>query len=628
MEFLIKKKPNELITPESINFTELIKNSNTITELNLQSEIINILMEEFTEPQQQLYLANLYMYLKFHPTNDFPINLENVFGMIGFANKGNAKKTLESNFTINEDYKITLVNTQKRKNEGGFNKENIMLNIETMKSLCMIAKTSQGKEMRKYYMKLENIHNKIIKKEIENTKILLQEKDNQLLIKETNIEELENTVDEFLDNQDYNDKIKRHNFILEKFKNKKCVYVCSILNFTKVGSTDNLEVRQVGLKREFGYNALFLDAFECEYFRDIEKNILVKIDKYKEPLDNNHTSRELVLLNDKFNYNQLIQIVKDEIKNYPYLTQKQKYDYELLEYNNKLLQYNSEQLTLLNKFMDNGFTYEQIMNIQLQRQRQQQEIPPQQIQPQQPQQIQEIQEIKPQQPILVQPQPIPPQPILQQPQEIQQLFAKGRKIQKIDPNNLNNIDKVYPSMIYALRDNDTFEKQSIQKAIKNNTLYKGYRWLFVENGKDFNVVNNIQPTTLSKDPDTECIVQLNQNETEIIDTFSGVNSFKRKYQVGNQRIRSLVNNHTLYDDSYFIKLSDCKKELLDNYTKPIDTRTSKKAKVIKQINQSTQEIVLYKSITEASIKCGFTNKTLTQSIKDKTLLKGYKWEYA
>ena len=114
MQFLIKKKPSDLITPESINFTELIKNSNTITELNLQSEIINILMEEFTEPQQQLYLANLYMYLKFHPTNDFPINLENVFGMIGFANKGNAKKTLESNFTINEDYKIIIAQTQKK----------------------------------------------------------------------------------------------------------------------------------------------------------------------------------------------------------------------------------------------------------------------------------------------------------------------------------------------------------------------------------------------------------------------------------------------------------------------------------------------------------------------------------
>lgn len=216
MNFLIKKKPNELIIPENINFTELIKNSNTITELNIQSEIINILTEEFTEPQQQLYVANLYMYLNFHPTNDFPINLENVFGMIGFANKGNAKKTLESNFTINEDYKIIIAPTQKKKTKdiivdkaacgyaeaahsiknlggAGLNKENIMLNIETMKSLCMIAKTFQGKEMRKYYMKLENIHNKIIKKEMENKNKLLQEKD-ELLLKTQKQLELKNKL--------------------------------------------------------------------------------------------------------------------------------------------------------------------------------------------------------------------------------------------------------------------------------------------------------------------------------------------------------------------------------------------------------------------------------------------------
>jgi hypothetical protein len=44
----------------------------------------------------------------------------------------------------------------------GLNKEDIMLNVDTFKSLCMLAKTDKGKEIRKYYVKLENIHNKII----------------------------------------------------------------------------------------------------------------------------------------------------------------------------------------------------------------------------------------------------------------------------------------------------------------------------------------------------------------------------------------------------------------------------------------------------------------------------------
>ena len=176
MNILIKKE--NLITPESINFTELVKNSSI--KLNLsneyQSKMVTNLNEEFTEKEQKWYIANLYIYMNYHPTNDYPINLENVFKMIGFANKGNAKRTLENNFTKDEDYKITILPSEK----GQIAREEIMLNIDCFKSLCMIAKTSQGKEIRKYYVKLENIYNKIIKEEIENTQRLLKEKEKEL----------------------------------------------------------------------------------------------------------------------------------------------------------------------------------------------------------------------------------------------------------------------------------------------------------------------------------------------------------------------------------------------------------------------------------------------------------------
>jgi phage anti-repressor protein len=167
MNNLIKKKPSELITPESINFTELVRNSNTTLSLSneYQSKMITLLNEEFTEQQSQWYIANLYIYMNYHPTNDYPINLEHVFKMIGFANKGNAKRTLENNFTKDEDYKILLIRTEKQLH-GGHNEENIMLNTDTFKSLCMLAKTDKGKEIRKYYVKLENIYNRIIKHNI------------------------------------------------------------------------------------------------------------------------------------------------------------------------------------------------------------------------------------------------------------------------------------------------------------------------------------------------------------------------------------------------------------------------------------------------------------------------------
>ena len=155
MNILIKNT-EKFITPETINFNELVKNSDTKLSLESQSKMIEFLKQEFTEEESQFYIASLFMYLHYHPTMDFPVNLEHVFKMIGFANKGNAMKTIKSNFTLNEDYKIALFHTEKRKNEGGFNREDVMLNVDTMKHLFLIAKTPEGKKARKYFIKIES----------------------------------------------------------------------------------------------------------------------------------------------------------------------------------------------------------------------------------------------------------------------------------------------------------------------------------------------------------------------------------------------------------------------------------------------------------------------------------------
>ena len=71
----------------------------------------------------------------------------------------------------------------------------------------MLVKTEKSKEIRKYYVKLENIYNKIIKEELEEKKQLLEEKDN------------------IITNNEYVKKVEKHEFLIDKFKNKKCVYI-------------------------------------------------------------------------------------------------------------------------------------------------------------------------------------------------------------------------------------------------------------------------------------------------------------------------------------------------------------------------------------------------------------------
>jgi phage anti-repressor protein len=233
---------NNSVVPKSINFNELVKNSNTTLSLNIQDRLVERLNTHFTEDEQRWYVANLYVYMNYHPTNDYPINLEHVFRMIGFANKGNAMKTIKNNFTEGEDYKIVVFHSEKHKNEGCYNnqiiifhteknkskqetrgrkEETVMLNVDTFKNLCMLAKTERGKEIRKYYVKLENVYNEIVMEEIKESKKELEESKKELAT-------------------------------LKKLKTKKwynqepgdTIYAIKIDNIIKIGKTRNIKARE------------------------------------------------------------------------------------------------------------------------------------------------------------------------------------------------------------------------------------------------------------------------------------------------------------------------------------------------------------------------------------------------
>lgn len=105
------------IIPTRINFDELVKTNSLLSD-DCQSKLINSITQEFTETEKEWYVYNLFMYLNYDSTKDYPVNLEDVYKLIGFANKGNAMKTIKNNFTEGEDYKKLLFRTEKQVKDG------------------------------------------------------------------------------------------------------------------------------------------------------------------------------------------------------------------------------------------------------------------------------------------------------------------------------------------------------------------------------------------------------------------------------------------------------------------------------------------------------------------------------
>ena len=65
-----------------------------------------------------------------------------------------------------------------------------MLNVETFKAMCMMAKTEKGKQIRKYYVKLETIFNEIVNEERLEFDEKLKDTQKQLQKKELTIKKL------------------------------------------------------------------------------------------------------------------------------------------------------------------------------------------------------------------------------------------------------------------------------------------------------------------------------------------------------------------------------------------------------------------------------------------------------
>jgi prophage antirepressor-like protein len=451
-----------------------------------------------------------------------------------------------------------------------------------------------------------------LKRQIENKDKLLENKDKQLL-------ELIDRVDNIEQQHTLDKRLEKHNFLLNKFHYKKCVYIGEInynnTIFIKIGSSENIIERSKAHRETYG-NFLLLDIFESDHFRIIENDILsdkiIRQHLYKNKI-NGHVSRECVKFSEIFNYNQYIHIVKTYVEKIRAMNGDQILEKQRLELEDKKLEYE-----MIYKLIENNICLDiiknKLENLQFRSIEKKHELPLQ----------------------------VPLQECPLQNKETRnenynltldtQLISRkpmGNKIQKIDPLNFNNFT-VYKSMIFVLRapENKGFQKSGIQTAIKNNRIYKGFRWNFVEKDQDPNIAS-IQPTQeyRYKAPVIDTIVEINYDKTEITNTFYTKDYASEFLKIAKLKMKKIIQNNELYNNHYYVEYSKCPKELIDNYNKPINRIISNNSKQIKQIHPITKNIIVFNSLSEIYIKFGISSKTIIKAIESKCIYNGFLWEY-
>ena len=174
----------------SLNFVALVE-TNPIIRLtqDYNNKFVIKIKDSFTETQQQLFVSSLYCYLNHHPTNDFVIDLDNIWKWLGYSQKAHAKTCLEKYFMIDNDYKILLSHAreQVKDQHGGHNKQIILLNIQTFKLFCIKSDTKKANEIHEYFIKLEDLLQQIVMEESNELKVQLEQIQHQTIQNEQNL---------------------------------------------------------------------------------------------------------------------------------------------------------------------------------------------------------------------------------------------------------------------------------------------------------------------------------------------------------------------------------------------------------------------------------------------------------
>jgi phage anti-repressor protein len=537
-----------LFIMEMLNIVDLIENT-PITKLSgaYNNKFISRIKENFTETQQKLFVSSFYCFLNYSQTNDFVIDLDNIWEWLGFSQKFTAKRVLERHFTVEIDYKIsTHRSVEQDKRHGGNNKEKIMLNIQTFKLFCIKSDTKKADEIHRYFLKLEFLLQEVIQEESNELKIQLEQKGNLILdIENKNKLEYAKLLKE--------KELEKQNILLTEYSNKtiSLVYIIKVKSFingeyiVKIGESRRGIVDRFAEHKTNYEEVLLLDCFGVNRSKDFESflhnHVTIK-DSRVSDLEGHLTEKELFLIGKNLTYSTLMNVIKTNINHFEYNNnelEKMRIEYESLKL---ITEINSSDLkTIIQQLVSNN-------KLLLDK-------------------IDRLEGL-----ILKKLDNDTPAPKLTTGFNTP-LVTLGPRLQKINPETLQLV-RVYETVSECMNENINIKRPSLNKAEEECTVYNGFRWKFVPRDQDASVLVSIEKTKETRTQNIGYIAKLNKEKTEILNVYldrknaSSFNGYKSL-----SGLDTCVKNFTLSNGNYYLLYDSCEDELkekfVEKYGKPL-----------------------------------------------------------
>ena len=588
----------------SIDIVNLIE-SNRLTKLigNYQSSMVDKVKANFTTYEQQLFVSSFYCYLNYNDT-DFAIDLDNIWQWLGFSQKMTAKRLLENCLINNEDYKnLSYFDVKKDKKHGGHNKETIMLTIPAFKRFCLKAGTKKANEIHKYYIKMEKIIQEVVVEECKSLSEQLKVKDQEIVNKDAEIAKRDAEYQTKLKKQK---EVEREKVLLNQFVvSIPIVYVIRVKThpngeyIVKIGESRRGILQRYNEHKSHYPECVLLDVFTAIQSKDFEVYIhnhpKIRCNQVRD-MPGHESEKELFLVGKNLTYQILLDVINSQIDNFQ-------------EHNTKKLELEVEKLKLM--AANNGGNNPTIIEILDTTKRLEQTLTTR---------INKLETML--EKLLETKAPVArTQTGFQEP-----LPTLGPRVQKINPDTLQLI-KVYESATEVMNEDRSIKRPSLSKAVLENIVYNGFRWLFVERDVDPTVLHNLQPTRKTIPKNMDYVAKLNADQTEIINVYLDRKTAALTNRYSSGGLDSAVKNGTVSQGHYYKLYGDCPEPLVEKF----EERYGKDILLYKDgfgmFDETTDQLVKEFKCKYDCLKCEkMSDKTLAKAMREDKAYNGFKYK--
>ena len=450
----------------------------------------------------------------------------------------------------------------------------------------------------------------------------------------------QNEVDKKI--MEYNCSLKNHNIFLNVFDEKNVVYIFKLLTIEdkfviKIGHTDNIKERTKNISNSYNTDyPLLLNVFEvhnnCNCEKQIRKNKFIQNFLYTKGVKKDKTpSRETYLVNNE-QYEEIVKIIFDIKKSY-YLSEPEslKIKIELEEKRNENIRLQGEydikqkELTIIQS---------ELMIKQRELMIKQREL---ELEMKKIERVHEKESVIDIESSDDDVESIEAESIEAESMEAEVFAIKKRKngikvpiVYQYDPSNLKNWIKKWDSPAEIERNMKEISPAPLRASAKNNTIYKDYRWVFINRNSE--PPDEIEQTVNKrhKAPEVHFIAMIDIKKTKILAVYKNQ---KEAVEARNMKCNSFtraIQEQSVSSGHYWNLFDRCSNEMKEEYlshsTLP-EKYVPNSGKQVQQIDPRSNLVLnTYKSNREICKLFQMSVTKLKDVMKTNEIHQGYRWK--